>query len=167
MRLSGAIALAAVAAGVAMPAAARAQDSVYIYVTENYPKLGLQVAVDHWRNCLTCNNLGTNFGPGLRYETELPIEHVRSYLDTHLFVGKRMYADATVNIVYSFDRLRSRVTPFVGGGGTLVVGGDGAGASLDIAAGVQLRRAPKNIPFVEVRYLTTGGRMVAILGVLF
>lgn len=167
MRLSGAIALAAIAAGVAMPTAARAQDSVYIYVTENYPKLGLQLAVDHWKSCSTCNNFGTNFGPGLRYETELPIEHVRSYIDTQVFVGNKMYADATVNVVYSFDGLRSRVTPFVGGGGTLLVGGGGGGVSLDIAGGVQLRRAARNIPFVEVRYLTTGGRIVAILGILF
>jgi hypothetical protein len=167
MRLFAVIALAATAASGAVPAAARAQDSVYIYVTENYPKLGLQLAVDHWKSCSTCNNFGTNFGPGLRYETELPIEHVRSYVDTHVFVGNKMYADATVNIVYSFDGLRSRVTPFVGGGGTLLVGGGGGGVSLVIAAGVQLRRAPKNIPFVEARYLTNGGRIVAILGMLF
>ena len=166
MRLIAAIALAATAASVAVPAAARAQDSVYIYVTENYPKLGLQLAVDYWKSCPTCNNLGTNFGPGLRYETELPIEHVRSYVDTHVFVGNKMYADATVNIVYSFDDLHSHVTPFVGGGGTLLVGGGGGGVSLVIAGGVQLRRAPKNIPFLEARYLTTGGRMVAILGML-
>jgi len=167
MRLMAVIVLAATAAGLAAPAAARAQDSTYIYVTEDYPKLGLQLAVDHWKNCAMCNNLGTNFGAGLRYETELPIEHVRSYVDTHLFVGKRMYADATVNVVYSFDGLRSSVTPFLGAGGTLIAGGDGGGVSLVVAGGVQLRRTAKHIPFVEARYLTANGRIVALFGMLF
>jgi len=166
MRLIDAIALAASAAGLAVPAAARAQDT-YIYVTEHYPKFGLQLAVDHWGSCATCNDLGTNFGPGIRYETELPIDHVRSYADTHVFVGKKLYADATVNIVYSFDGLRSSVTPFLGAGGTLVGGGGGAGVSFVLAGGVQLRRAARNIPFIEARYLTSGGRIVAILGILF
>jgi hypothetical protein len=167
MRLFAVITLAAIAASVAAPAEVDAQNTTYLYITENYPKFGVQLAVDHWRSCSTCNNFGTNFGAGIRYETELPIEHVRSYLDTHVFVGNKMYADATVNIIYSFDFLRSSVTPFAGVGGMLLVGGDAAGVSLDIAAGVQLRRAAKNIPFVEARYITSGGRIVAILGMLF
>jgi len=167
MRLISVIALAASAAGVAMPAAARAQNTTYLYITRNYPKFGIQLAVDHWKSCLTCNNFGTNFGAGIRYETELPIEHVRSYLDTHVFVGNKVYEDATVNIVYSFDGLRSSVTPFAGVGGMLLVGGDAAGVSLDLAAGVQLRRAANHIPFLEARYITSGGRIVAIFGMLF
>jgi hypothetical protein len=96
MRLIAVIALAASAAGVAVPTAARAEDSVYIY----------------------------------------------------------------------FDGPRSRMTPFVGAGRTLLTGGGGGGVSLVIAGGVQLRRAANHIPFFEVRYLTTGGRIVAILGML-
>jgi hypothetical protein len=162
--LALAIALAAALAGSATTA--RAQNPTYIYVTANYPKAGLQFAADHW-NASTGNQLGTNFGAGFRYETELPITHVRSYLDCNVFASQRLYTDATVNIVYSFDGLRAGITPFVGAGGTLVLGGDGGGVSLDLAVGTQLNRATRHIPYVEARYLTSGGRIVALFGMVF
>ena len=166
MRYSLTLAVALAAALVGSATKVRAQNTTYIYVTANYPKLGLQVAADHW-NASTGNQLGTNFGAGFRYETELPIQHVRSYVDCNVFASKRLYTDATVNVVYSFDGLRAGITPFVGAGGTLVVGGDGAGISLDVAVGTQLNRATRHIPYVEARYLTSGGRIVALFGMLF
>ena len=168
MRPSCILAFAAAAVtGVVRPVTARAQQTEYIYVTQHYPKVGPLLAVDRWRSGPAGNDLGTNIGPGFRYETELPFEHVRSYMDCSVFVGRKLYTDATVNVVYSVDRLRASVAPYFGAGGTLVVGGDAAGASIDLVAGTQLRRAAKNIPFVEIRYLTSGGRLVGMLGLLF